>query len=137
MSTGEIRSERVAEVESEFPTFNTSYAGKQNDFTYTACSVDNGANSFFNAISRVTRDGDSTVVTLPPGYYGSEPVFAARPEPKREDDGYLLEVVYDGFKHLSELQIYRADNISELVCSARLKHHLPHQFHGFFTNQSF
>ena len=137
LSTGQIRSECVTEVESEFPTFNTSYAGKQNDVTYTACSVDNGANSFFNAISRVTRDGDSTVVTLPPGYYGSEPVFAPSLEAKREDDGYLLEVVYDGFKHRSELQIYRADNINELVCSARLKHHLPHQFHGFFANQSF
>ena len=137
MSTGEIRSGRVTEIESEFPTFNVGYAGKKNDVTYTACSVDNGANSFFNAISRVTHDGNSTLVTLPPGYYGSEPMFAPSLEPKSEGDGYLLEVVYNGFEHRSELQIYRADNINDKVCSAKLKHHLPHQFHGFFTNHLF
>ena len=56
---------------------------------------------------------------------------------KFEDDGYLLEVVYNGFDHTSELQIYRADDITERVCTAKLKHHLPHQFHGFFTSHVF
>ena len=137
MSTGEMRSERVTDVESEFPTFNAGYAGRKNDVTYTACSVENGANSFFNAISRVTHEGESTVVTLPPGYYGSEPLFAPSLGANSEDDGYLLEVVYNGFQHQSELQIYRADNINEQVCSAKLEHHIPHQFHGFFTGHTF
>ena len=137
MKTGQLRAQQMSDVESEFPTFNNDYAGKKNNVTYTACSVDNGSNSFFNAISRVTYDGDSTVVTLPPGYYGSEPLFAPRVDAKSEDDGYLLEVVYNGFEHKSELQIYRADDINEQVCSAKLKHHLPHQFHGYFTPEYF
>lgn len=137
MKTGDMRVEQVHDTESEFPTFNIAYAGKRNDVTYTACSVDNGANSFFNAISRVTYDGDADVVTLPPGYYGSEPLFAPKVGAKKEDDGYVLEVVYNGFEHLSELQIYRADDIKEQVCSAKLKHHVPHQFHGFFTPEVF
>ena len=137
MKTGALRAEQITDVESEFPTFNTSLAGKKNDVTYTACSVDNGANSFFNAISRVTHDGDSTVVTLPPGYYGSEPLFAPKVNARNEDDGYLLEVVYNGFEHLSELQIYRADDINDQVCAAKLKHLVPHQFHGFYTPEVF
>lgn len=137
MKSGQMRSEQVTDVESEFPTFNISYAGRQNDVTYTACSVDNGANSFFNAISRVTRDGDETVVTLPKGCYGSEPLFAPKVNARKEDDGYLLEVIYNGLDHLSELQIYRADDITDQVCSAKLRHHVPHQFHGFFTCHTF
>ncbi len=137
MVTGDLRAEKVTEVESEFPTFNTSYGGSRNAVNYTACSVDNGANSFFNAIQRITFDGDATVVTLPPGYYGSEPLFAPKVDAKKEDDGYLLEVVYNGFDHISELQIYRADDVQDRVCSMRLNHHVPHQFHGFFTPQVF
>ncbi|TDJ39151.1 MAG: hypothetical protein E2O61_03295 [Gammaproteobacteria bacterium] len=43
-------------------------------------------------------------VTLPPSHYGSEPLFAPAKNSQREDDGYILEVVYDGFEHMSELQ---------------------------------
>ena len=56
---------------------------------------------------------------------------------KKEDDGYLLNVVYDAHTHLSELQIYSADKPTELTCKLKLKHHLPHQFHGHFTDQVF
>ena len=137
MKTGELKSEQVMETECEFPTFNTAFTGSRNEVTYTACSVDNGANSFFNGISRVTRDGDATVVALPPGCYGSEPVFVPKINATKEDDGYLMEVVYNGFEHKSELQIYRADDVNDQVCSLKLKHHVPHQFHGFYTPEVF
>jgi len=137
MKTGEMQTEQVSDVESEFPTFNNRLLGTKNNVTYTACSVDNGANSFFNAISRVTFDGQADVVTLQPGYYGSEPVFIPKVDARGEDDGYLMEVVYNGFEHKSELLIFRADAAFEQVCSLKLKHHLPHQFHGFYTPEVF
>ncbi|MFV2090123.1 MAG: carotenoid oxygenase family protein, partial [Pseudomonadales bacterium] len=133
MNTGTIVCERVSEHESEFPTFNTRVVGKKHEACYTACSIDNGADSFFNAIQKVSFDGEATLVTLPPGSYGSEPVFAPSENARKEDDGYVLEVVYDGFKHRSELQIFRADDLTDQVCTLFLPHHLPHQFHGFFT----
>ena len=48
LATGALRVEQVSDTESEFPTFNTSLAGSRNNVTYTACSVDNGSNSFFD-----------------------------------------------------------------------------------------
>ena len=137
MATGDMRAERVLDTECEFPTFNTTLAGSRHQVTYTACSIDNGANSFFNGISRVTFDGDATLVTLPPGHYGSEPLFVPAMNAQKEDDGYLMEVVYNGFEHKSELQIYRADDINDRVCSLKLKHHVPHQFHGFYCPEVF
>jgi carotenoid cleavage dioxygenase-like enzyme len=49
----------------------------------------------------------------------------------------LLEVVYDGFSHRSELQVFRADDVQDQVCVLRLSHHLPHQFHGHFVPKTF
>lgn len=137
MKTGALSEAQMSDTECEFPTFNTRYVGRQQGPTYTACSVDNGYNGFFNAFQRVSYDGDCECVTLPPGYYGSEPLFAPAANAQKEDDGYLLEVVYDGFQHKSELQIYRADNVRDQVARLPLKHHLPHQFHGYFSEQVF
>ncbi len=137
LATGHLGNERLSERESEFPTFNPAVTGQRHTACYTACSVDNGANSFFNAFQKVSFDGDSTLVTLPPGQYGSEPLFAAARNGQCEDDGYLLEVVYDAFDHLSELQIFRAQDVTDRVCRLRLRHHVPHQFHGHFTPDVF
>ena len=137
IETGKITCNRLSDTECEFPTFNTNYVGKPNTATYTACSIDNGYNGFFNGIQKLTEDGETTHLTLPPGFYGSEPLFAPAKNASKEDDGYLLEVVYDGYQHKSELQILRADNINDQVARLPLQHHLPHQFHGFFTPQTF
>lgn len=137
MKTGQMNSEFMTDIECEFPTFNPAKSGEKNNVTYTATSIHNGANSFFNGIQRITYDGEAQLATLAPGYYGSEPMFAASDNPQSEDDGYLLEVVYNGFTHKSELQIFRADNLDDLVCNLKLKHHVPHQFHGHFTPEVF
>ncbi|MEM7077454.1 MAG: carotenoid oxygenase family protein [Pseudomonadota bacterium] len=137
LKTGAVDEALVVDTESEFPTFNQNYVGRPHSVTYTACSVDNGANGFFNAMQRVETDGRATLVTLPQGHYGSEPLFAPARGADKEDDGYILEVVYDGFAHRSELQIYRADAFGELVCRLPLQHHLPHQFHGYFVDRVF
>ncbi|MEM9623137.1 MAG: carotenoid oxygenase family protein [Pseudomonadota bacterium] len=137
MRTGEMHETQLSPTESEFPTFNTRFTGQPHQVCYTACSVDNGANGFFNGIQRVTGDGDCHLLTLPPGHYGSEPLFAPATNAKAEDDGYLLEVVYNAFEHTSDLYVLRADNIDEQVCKLPLQHHLPHQFHGYFTPEVF
>ncbi len=137
IGNGAMTSARVCDTESEFPTFNPTMAGKRHNVTFTACSVPNGANSFFNAFQRISYDGDATVVTLPAGFYASEPMFAPAQNPTKEDDGYLLDVVYDAYNHRSELQIFRADNVNDKVATLRLRHHVPHQFHGMFYSDVF
>jgi len=137
LANGDLHSEQVSEHESEFPSYNIARSGQPYQACYTACSIDNGANSFFNAIQKVCFDGGSTLVTLPPGYYGSEPMFAPSTEARKEDDGYLLEVVYNAFEHKSELQIYRSEDVTDQVCCLHLGHHVPHQFHGHFSDRVF
>jgi all-trans-8'-apo-beta-carotenal 15,15'-oxygenase len=137
MATGAMSFSRISEHESEFPTFNVRKTGEDYQACYTACSIPNGADSFFNAIQKVCFDGESKLVTLPAGYYGSEPMFAPSTTALKEDDGYVLEVVYNAFDHKSELQIYRAQDVTDQVCCLHLKHHVPHQFHGYFNEEVF
>ena len=136
LKRAKVEETQISPTECEFPTFNPGLIGQPNRHTYTAVSVDNGYNGFFNGLQKVT-DGACDVVTLQPGFYGSEPLFVPARGASAEDDGYLLEVVYDGFAHRSELQIYRADDIRDQVARLPLQHHLPHQFHGFFTPRVF
>ncbi len=134
ITTGSLAYEVMSPTNSEFPTFNQTKAGQRHQATYMASSVENGHNSFFNAIQRVSFDGDIQLHTLEPGLFGSEPVFAPAVDSSDDADGYLLEVVYDAWKHLSQLWIFRAADIAEPIAKLTLRHHLPHQFHGFWHN---
>jgi all-trans-8'-apo-beta-carotenal 15,15'-oxygenase len=134
LASGSHSYEERSDHESEFPTFNNRWVGRPNSATFSACSVDNGHNSFFNGFQRVDDTG-STLVTLEPGLFGSEPLFAPAVGGEAEDDGYLLVVVYNAFDHRSELHIHRADDITERVAKLSLPHHLPHQFHGYFHDE--
>jgi len=137
MVTGAMSREQVVETESEFPTFNPRYAQQRNQYTYTACSIPNEADSFFNGIAKVDDKGGAETITLDQGFYGSEPVFAPRVGGESEDDGYVLEVVYNGFDHISELLILDAKQLSNCHAKLTLRHHLPHQFHGLFVAETF
>ena len=137
MDQGSISASCLSEHECEFPTYNTRLTGRPYKVCYTACSVPNGADSFYNGFQRVSAGAGCELVTLPPGFYGSEPLFAPAVGGKSEDDGYLLVVVYNAFKHRSALHVYRADNPNDLVCRLNLPHHVPHQFHGYFSDRIF
>ncbi len=57
-----------------------------------------------------------------------------RPERRREDDGWLLSLVYDGAKHRSHLYVLDARDLEgEPVAIAHLPHQVPYGFHGMFT----
>ena len=130
--TGGLSYEIMSETNSEFPTFNQTKAGQRHDVAYSACSIENGSDSFFNGFQRVTFDGGVQLHALPRGFYGSEPLFAPAKGSDADDDGFILEVVYDAFTHLSSLVIFPAADIGEPVATLPLRHHLPHQFHGYW-----
>ncbi|GJM36877.1 MAG: lignostilbene alpha-beta-dioxygenase [Acidimicrobiales bacterium] len=131
-ATGALSFEVMTDVNSEFPTFNQHKACQENEYTFAAASVENGADSFFNGFHRADRAGNVQLHTLDPGFYGSEPLVAPASDSADDRDAYILEVVYDAFTHTSSLVIFRADDISEPVASLPLRHHLPHQFHGYW-----
>ncbi|XP_073150555.1 9-cis-epoxycarotenoid dioxygenase NCED1, chloroplastic-like [Henckelia pumila] len=66
--------------------------------------------------------------------YGGEPLFLpAGPDPKSEDDGYILTFVHDEKAWKSELQIINAITM-KLEASVKLPSRVPYGFHGTFIN---
>ena len=59
------------------------------------------------------------------------PVTAKEGEPEKEDEGYLLEMVFDASRGVSSLAILEASDVSKgPVARVWLKHHVPHGLHG-------
>lgn len=63
------------------------------------------------------------------GCYPGEPVFVARANPRREDDGVVLSVVLDAPKRTSFLLVLEASTFAERARAA-VPHHIPFGFHG-------
>ncbi len=65
---------------------------------------------------------------------GQEPVFVPRPGSCSEDDGWVLQMVFDTRSITSQLVILEAQNISAgPVATIKLQHHIPLGLHGSFS----
>ncbi|MEB3210431.1 MAG: carotenoid oxygenase family protein, partial [Leptolyngbyaceae bacterium] len=82
----------------------------------------------------------------PRGFIG-EPVFVPRPASSpssdttpamKEDDGWLMVMVYNAECDRSELVILDARDLNKgAIARLRLKHHIPYGLHGSFTPEVF
>ena len=62
--------------------------------------------------------------------FTEEPIFIPNENNLKEDDGYILGMVYDDLDEArSSLIILDASEFIP-VCRLKLKHHLPHSLHG-------
>lgn len=84
----------------------------------------------FNAIGRF--DPQNQVLTIADAgenCYPAEPVYV--PQPSDPAQGWILTVVYDGDRDVSEVWIYASDRlIEEPICRLALPSIIPHSFHG-------
>ena len=136
LKTKNIVHESVSEspFEVEFPQWQQSKSLKPTRYMWTAANAENGAVSFFNAMQKIdTKTGKTIVAELPKGYYGAEPMPVLNN--RKEDDGYVLMVVYNAWNEKSELWCFNAEDLS-VRAKAYLPHHIPHGFHGYWLDQS-
>lgn len=65
-------------------------------------------------------------------------LFVPRPGSEKEDDGWVLALVYDAAHHRSDLVILDASDFSKgVIARLHLKHHIPYGLHGSFTSEVF
>jgi beta,beta-carotene 9',10'-dioxygenase len=114
----------------ELPRINY---GRCNERPYRyAWGNDLGASGWFEKIAKIDTIDGATLSWSAPGCYPGEPVFVARPDAEREDDGALLSVVLDASAGNSFLLVLDASDLSELA-RAEVPHHIPFGFHGQFA----
>jgi beta,beta-carotene 9',10'-dioxygenase len=125
-----VSRERLADGEIELPRINY---GRCNERPYRyVWGNANGDSGWLQRIVKIDTDDGATLSWEEPGCYPGEPVFVARPQAEREDDGVLLSVVLDAAAESSFLLVLDAADLRELA-RARVPHHIPFSFHGQFS----
>lgn len=122
----------------EFPAWNTDFNGQFTDRCYFVAHNHRNHKGFFDTlVSLNTETGKLNTASVGDSRYTSEALFAPRGNADARNDGYLLAVVYDAARHLSEIQIRDAEDPTIEYGAALLEHHVPFGFHGYFTREVF
>lgn len=135
LKTQTVERQQLENRACDFPYVNPACIGQRHQWIYLAAThqpVGNAPNQAVLKINPETREQDLWSAA-PRGFVG-EPVFVARPNSKKEDDGWVLVIVYDAEHDRSDLVILDGRAISKgPVATLHLQHHLPYGLHGSFT----
>jgi len=122
--------ERLAETDLELPRINYGRCNERpHRYVWGNARGDGG---WLERIVKVDVEDATTRSWSEPGRFAGEPVFVARPDAEREDDGVLLSVVLDADEGRSMLLVLDAADLGELA-RAHVHHHIPFGFHGQFA----
>jgi all-trans-8'-apo-beta-carotenal 15,15'-oxygenase len=141
--TKKIDRQVLSKHSGEFPTTNPAYQGQPYRYLYLSIGEYEHLHAPLQAVLKYDLfTGSSQVWSAAPRGFVGEVVFVPRVAgagmASREDDGWLLVVVYDAARHGSDVVILDADNLAAgPVARLRLPHHLPHGLHGGFVPQVF
>jgi carotenoid cleavage dioxygenase-like enzyme len=127
MTTGAVREEQLDDVACDFPRVNDHFVGKKMRYGYTA-SLMTGPNAL---IKYDYERGHQQLHPHGPNTIGGEGVFVPRPNPKTEDDGWVITYVHDEESNQSELIIIEASDFSAPpVARVQIPVRVPYGFHG-------
>jgi len=84
------------------------------------------------------ESGEKQIWSVAPRGFTGEPIFVPRPGSEKEDDGWVLALVYDAAHHRSDVVILDASDFTKgAIARLHLQHHVPYGLHGNFTPQVF
>lgn len=115
----------------EFPTVAPALVGQPSRYTYlNARSVRGKGTDLFDAIACFDHErGEMIVADVGEHRYASEPIFA--PNPENPEQGWILSVVYDGDRHVSEVWIFESHALDkDPLCRLALPQPVALSFHG-------
>jgi carotenoid cleavage dioxygenase-like enzyme len=119
----------------EFPRLNGAFGGRHYRFGYTALS---GQTGFGPALKHDVERQTTELHDYGPGRMTMEPVFVARVDAEREDDGWVISFVYDRERNLSDVVILEArDFAGDPVAIVHLPVRVPFGFHGGWAPDDF
>jgi all-trans-8'-apo-beta-carotenal 15,15'-oxygenase len=123
----------------EFPRVDPRTTGAIHRHIYLASRSERADHGFFQVVNKVdTQTGQVTAHDFAPNGYVGEPVFIPRSDESGEDEGYVVTLVFDAASRRTDVVVLDARDIGgKPLAVARLTHHVPYGFHGFFTRQLF
>jgi all-trans-8'-apo-beta-carotenal 15,15'-oxygenase len=127
-----IETKQLISQNCEFPTIAPDREGKPWRYTYLSVHGygNDSSRELFTAIASYDRQiGNLSIADMGANCYPSEPLFV--PQTAEGEKGWLLTVVYDANRDLSEVRIYQSDRLFEPpICRLGLPSVIPPGFHG-------
>ena len=119
----------------EFPDLNPDHVGQPYRYLYIGVAHRPQGNGPLQAIlKRDLATGNEEIWSVAPRGFVGEPMFVPRPNGTAEDDGWVLNLLYNAERRCSELAILDAQNFAKgPVALLKLPHHVPYGLHGSFT----
>lgn len=111
MKTGQTTEEFLDDEVTEFPFFANSVCGYP--YRYSYGTLFKPGDWLFTGIKKYDLlKGSETRFEYGPERYGSEPHVALRPNATAEDDGYIVTIVTDMLRNVSECLVFDATDIA-------------------------
>jgi all-trans-8'-apo-beta-carotenal 15,15'-oxygenase len=123
----------------EFPSIHPENVGRPYRYLYMGAAHAETGNAPLQAIVKLDLESGKKQLwsAAPRGFIG-EPVFVPRPGSSKEDDGWVLTLVYDAAHHRSDVVILDASDFDKgAIARLHLRHHIPYGLHGSFTPEVF
>ena len=139
LRTGRTR-ERVLDdvVNSEFPAINSAYLGRKTRYSWHVL-MGHATRAEEPRFCGLTRHdllrGTCQTYHEGPRHWWSEAPFAPRDGSTAEDDGYLVNFVWDGDEQKSKVYVFDAKDVSKgPVCKITLPQRVPNGFHATWVS---
>ncbi|KAF3885285.1 MULTISPECIES: carotenoid oxygenase family protein [Nostocales] len=123
----------------EFPTMHADKVGRPYRYLYMGAAHARSGNAPLQAFLKVDLEsGKRQLWSAAPHGFASEPIFVPRRGSEREDDGWVVGLVYDSTHHRSDVVILDAKDFERgAIAKLHLKHHVPYGLHGNFVSECF
>ncbi|HBB36117.1 MAG TPA: Apocarotenoid-15,15'-oxygenase [Cyanobacteria bacterium UBA8803] len=127
-----VQRQLLVERTCEFPQVHPHYVGRPYRYLFIGAAHNPTGNAPLQAILKVDMtSGTQQLWSAAPAGFVSEPIFVPRSNGLREDDGWVLTVVYDSSKHRSDVVILDGCDLNRgPLARLHLKHHIPYGLHG-------
>ena len=133
LASGTCKETRFSDSAAEFPRIDDRLVGRKNRWGYAATAEPaDGASGVFRRITKYDREGGASIHRPQiDGQWVGEPVFAPRNPTADEDDGFVLNLVFDGNRDQTAIEILDARAIdAEPLARIWLDERVPLGFHG-------
>lgn len=139
LKNGTVRRELIDGRCCEFPSIHPANVGRSYRYLYIGAADAKTGNAPLQALLKIDLEsGERQFWSAAPRGFVGEPIFVPRPNSEKEDDGWILALVYDAAHHRSDVVILDASDFSKgTIARLHLKHHIPYGLHGSFTSEVF
>mmetsp|Transcript_9505 Transcript_9505/g.22251 ORF Transcript_9505/g.22251 Transcript_9505/m.22251 type:complete len:614 (-) Transcript_9505:260-2101(-) len=128
--TREVLCDRYA----EFPVINPRCSGSKHRYVWALCSNRrDGKSAATQALCKIdSEDASKSTIWMPDlNVFCGEPEFVPKEGGVAEDEGFILTLLYDGYKDTSELAVFDAATIEKgPITRLPLRTAVPHGLHG-------